>query len=276
MRLRELHDIYAGQDIYIVGSGPTASVFPMDFLYGKVCISLNDAYKMHPAIGPVAYMNHQTYAHAGTKVNYDYHEHMNQIRYPVVKATGWDQRVDIDWDHPFYYYFNWSHEIESIWDQQKDTDDLIFMRDGPSLHAALQLAWIMGAANIFTIGCDSTTLGGKHYAGFDKNGFRDDEQLKRGIVRNYDAYVCGTLVIKEFLRRKGVNVFNLSPIIGYHMVDYQFSVLNGEIGLDDAIQKGRAFNTQPEGPQGESPLEKMNRKIEEERLAAQDEKEETR
>ena len=32
MRLKDLRDIYSGQEIYIVGSGPTSNIFPMEFL----------------------------------------------------------------------------------------------------------------------------------------------------------------------------------------------------------------------------------------------------
>ncbi len=48
----------------------------------------------------------------------------------------------------------------------------------------MQLCWIMGAKNIFIIGCDSRTIGGEHYAAYDKEGY--------GMVareRNYDAYI---------------------------------------------------------------------------------------
>ncbi|MEX0758593.1 MAG: hypothetical protein WD100_03335 [Tistlia sp.] len=239
MRLRELRDVYAGQDIYIVGTGPSINVFPMDFLEDKICLSLNDAYKAHPAVTPMALMHHQLYAHKGRSITAPYHENLKGIRYPIVKASGRNRAEVADWDHPFFYYFDWSHEIDDIWTQTKDTDELIYMREGCSLHAALQIAWIAGASTIFTIGCDSRTLGGKHYAAYDKDQFRDDEVLKRGNERNYDAYVYGGLVIQEFLRQKGVRVISLSGIVGYHLVDYQYDVLRGEVPLDDVLTRGR-------------------------------------
>lgn len=238
MRLRELRDVYLGQDIYIVGSGPSINLFPMDFLRDKVCLSMNDCYKVHPAITPIALMHHQLYAHAGQDRSAPYHENFKNIKYPIIKATGRDKVEKVDWDHPYFYYYDWSHDIESIWMLTKETDQLIYMQEGCALHAALQICWIMGARNVFTIGCDSRTLGGKHYAVYNKDGFREDEVLKRGEQRNYDAYVFGTLVIQEFLKRKCVQVFNLSSIVGYHLVDYQYEVLMGNVPLDDVIKKG--------------------------------------
>lgn len=232
MRLRELRDVFLDQDMYIVGTGPTANLFPHDFLQDKICVSLNDAYKMNPAITPVALMHHQVYSNAGTSESDPYHPNFENIKYPVVKATGRSRKEVFDWDHPYFYYFNWNHDIDKLPTATKDTDDLFYTPDGCSLHAALMLCWIMGAKNIFVIGCDSRTIGGKHYAQYDKNGFRDDEVLKRGQQRNYDSYVYGTLVYQQFLRDKGINVFNLSPIVGYHMVDYQYDVLRGELAME--------------------------------------------
>ncbi len=238
MRLRHLRDVYRGQDIYIIGSGPSANLFPFEFLEDKICLSLNDAYKMNRAIGPCCLMHHQVYAHSGNNANTPYHENFVSMKYPVVKGFGRDRAEEVDWDHPHFYYYDWSHDIDQIWEQTKTTDTLYYVAEGCALHAALQLAWIMGARNIFTIGCDSRNLGGRHYAKFDKNGFRDDEVLKRGLSRNYDAYVYGTTIIQEFLRRKGVNTINLSTIVGYHMVDFQFDVQAGKTPLQDVIDAG--------------------------------------
>jgi hypothetical protein len=236
MRLRDLRDIYLGQDIYIVGSGPTAGVFPKDFLINKICISLNDSYKMHPGIGPIALMHHENYARVGGEVTDAYHPNFQNIKYPVIKASGKVRLPDeiIDFENSEYCYYDWSHEISKIWTITKETDLLYYTPEGCSLHAALQLAWIMGAANIFVIGCDSSTLGGKHYASYDKNGFRDDEVLKRG-QRNYDSYVYGTLIVQKFLESKGVNVMNLSPVIGYHLVDYQYDFFKNKMNWEEPL-----------------------------------------
>lgn len=237
MRIRELRDVYLGQDIYIIGTGPTTNIFPLDSLRDKICISLNDAYKISPFIGPIALMHHEFYSRNGKEASSEYHENFTNIKYPVVKGRGRKQ-ADIDWDHSYYYFYDWSHDIDQIDEMFKSSDYLYYTPEGCSLHAALQLAWIMGAKNIFTIGCDSRVFSGKHYAKYDKNGFRDNEVLERGEKRNYDSYVYGTLLIRNFLKRKGVNIFNLSPIVGYHLVDLQYSILNGDASVEDISSVG--------------------------------------
>lgn len=245
MRLKQLRDIYRGQDLYIVGSGPTASLFPLDFLKGKICLSLNDTYKMHPAIAPVALLHHEMYSRTGPEAGAAFHPLFSGIKYPIVKASTKNKLPDewIDWENPHYYLYDWSHDIERIWEMTKETDYLYYTPEGCSLHAAFQLAWIMGVKNIFVVGCDSRTLGGKHYASYDKSGIRDQEVLRAGQTRNYDSYVYGSLIIQEFLQAKGIRVFNLSSIVGYHMVDYQFDVLSGKVDRQDPLAKVNAGMT---------------------------------
>ena len=240
MRLRDLRDVYRGQDIYIVGSGPTASLFPMELLRDKICLALNDAYKIHPAITPITLMHHVTYAHAGNNIAAPYHQNFFNIKYPIVKATGRTRSENIDWNHPHFYYFDWSHDIERIWEMTRETDVLYYTPEGSSLHAALQICWIMGARMVFIIGCDSRTFGGKHYAAYDKDGFRDDEVLKRGEKRNYDSYIYGSLIVREFLNRKGIHVMSLSPMFGYTMLDFQYEVLTGKSSLAELLDQMRA------------------------------------
>jgi len=162
MRLRELRDVYLGQDIYIVGSGPTASLFPMEMLRDKIVLGLNDAYKIHPAVTPIAFLHHEIYAHAGDNQLAPYHPNFERIKYPIVKRSGMDRSAGLPYDHPMYYVFDWSHDIENLSKMTKDTDALYYTPEGCSLHAALQACWIMGAKNIFIIGCDSRTFGDKH------------------------------------------------------------------------------------------------------------------
>jgi hypothetical protein len=225
MRLSELMNVFARQDIYIVGTGPSASVFPFEILYGQVCIGLNDAFKLHPAVGPVALMHHHLYSRSGKSPSDPFHENFRFISYPVVKESGSDGVPNIPVDDAIFYTYRWSHAINELPTQTKLTDTLFYTPEGSALHAGLQLAWILGARRIFVIGCDGTTLGGKHYADFNKNGFRDSEVLKRGEVRNYDSYVEGTLRIIQFLEKKGIPVINMSRLIGYHNLEIQLDRL---------------------------------------------------
>jgi len=216
------------ENIYIVGTGPTVNTFPMNFFEDKICLSLNDAYKIHPAITPIALMHHEIYAHVSKDPLAPYHSYFDKIRYPIIKGSSRKKTETVDWDNPYYYYYDWSLDIEDIWTMTKETDYLYYTPEGCSLQAA----------NIFVIGCDSRLIGGKHYADYNKDGIREDQpESKMKGERNYDSYVYGILIAQEFLKRKGVNVFYQSSIIGYHMIDYQMDFLRGEVPLETIYAK---------------------------------------
>ena len=238
MRLRDLQDVFLGQDIYIVGAGPSINFFPMEFLQDKICISLNDTYKRHPAISPIAFMHHESYARTSDAIGAPLHPNFRNLKYPIAKASGKVRLPGeiVDWENPDFYFFEWSHDIKNISNLTKETDVLYYTPEGCSQHAALQIAWLMGAQNIFCLGCDSRPMGGKHYADYDKNGIRAAEVLA-GPGRNYDSYVYGSLIVQDFLAKKGVNVFNLSNIIGFHMVDFQYDVLSGKKDLVEVHER---------------------------------------
>ena len=99
----------------------------------------------------------------------------------------------------------------SEYELTKNTDILYYTPEGCSLLPTSIVDY--GSKNNLSIGCDSKELGGKHYADYDKNKFRD-QVLKEG-QRNYDSYVQGTLIVQDFLKKKGVNLFNLSSIIEF-------------------------------------------------------------
>jgi hypothetical protein len=238
MRLRHLRDIYRGQELYIVGSGPSINIFPKDFLRDKICLSLNDTYKAHPAIQPIALMHHEAYSRTGASEFADFHPLLENIKYPIVKISG-KNRVpseQVDWENPYFYFYDWSLDINKIWTMTKDTDELYYTPEGCSLHAALQIAWIMGFETIYTIGCDSRTMGGRHYAAYDKNGFRALETAPNKS-RNYDSYVYGTLIIQKFLKEKGIELLNLSSIVGFHLIDLQYDVLSGTLPIDSILEQ---------------------------------------
>src|SRR5262245_41569176 len=44
----ELYDAHSGRDIYVVGTGSSLRVFPLEFLADKITIGLNQAWKFLP------------------------------------------------------------------------------------------------------------------------------------------------------------------------------------------------------------------------------------
>ena len=76
--LKDLIEKYKGQEeIYIIGTGPSARIFPLQILADKFTIGLNEAFKLHPCtinitIHPELITNHKLTCLTKIKGNYDY------------------------------------------------------------------------------------------------------------------------------------------------------------------------------------------------------------
>jgi hypothetical protein len=217
MLITELQDKFKDETIYIVGTGPTLSLFPKNFFDNKKCILLNNAYKLIDNKGPFGLFHSVDYIYnANSLAKLLPNQNIKSIKYPVVKLSKEAYEKLYDKKFPFYFYY-YSHEIDK-YNPNVISNEIYYSKDGSSLHAALQLANLIGATNILICGCDARTFSGNHYAKIADDGFRTNEQ----VDRNYDSYTLGCIHIINLLRQKGVIIHYLSPLIGYNSLDLQF------------------------------------------------------
>ena len=74
-------------------------------------------------------MHHVNYSVEGKHKN-DKFSNFYGIKYPVAKGRGRDTTVPIDWDHEYFYFYDWNHEIERIYELTKNTDILYYTPEG--------------------------------------------------------------------------------------------------------------------------------------------------
>lgn len=195
------------QDLYIVGTGPSMTVFPREWLRGKCCVLLNDAQKHMPELGPIAFSNNLKFL---TGCN---------LPYQIVKGRlRFDPNPERDdnhcrWDDPGYYVFSYRerpwdgvshHDPGQLW---KEPNHYWNMPRGSVSIFAAQFCLLAGARSITLVGCDSCELGpGAEYLASKK---------RTAVRHDYDAYAAGLMRIKqEALRRFRVPMFTLSPFMG--------------------------------------------------------------
>lgn len=217
MVLTDLRDCFKDETIYILGTGPTLSLFPKDYFRNKKCILLNNAYKIIGNNGPVGLFHSIDYLFdAGSIGKVLPHRSSELIKYPIVKVSSRTFDIVSRRSFPFYFY-HYSHQIESF-DPNVITNKIYYTKDGSSLHAALQVANIIGASTVFICGCDARTFSGHHYGTPPDDRFRSVEVVRR----DYDSYTSGGVKLIKLLRQKGIVINYLSPLIGYNSLEYQF------------------------------------------------------
>lgn len=206
----------AGQDVYVVGLGPSMSVFPISLLHGRTCVLLNDAQKFF-MLGPVAIANHKSFL-----------EPLNPlISWPIVKgrlkSDPYFENSDnhVSWDDPTRYVFSYRDRPDDV---PVSTDPRALWREpdfywaGPIAVYACQFLLQARVRSITLVGCDGMALGGEDYFTGEIEASR--KATSKGgntwsVKHNYPAYSRNLLVMRKEAEEKfGVPIVSLTPFVG--------------------------------------------------------------
>lgn len=225
MNIGDLYGNHEGEDIYIVGTGPSMQVFPVEILKGKTCIGLNQAWKYDVKL------EYSITVHPELIVEYETAKRRKELKH----TTKWCCRaqkkpLNLTYADPRYYVFT-SHKpipthgfnpnlVRQRWEKA--------LYIGRGIHqSAMNLAYHMGAKTIFLVGTDMCSLDGTHH------GHNQHVQL-HGLPAEdvYHEYRAFTDHIREVIHELGVPVVTLSPFIGLDHADEDFVRLRDQKGLE--------------------------------------------
>lgn len=212
MRIQGLIDKHKGGDIYIVGTGPSMRVFPVDFLHDKTTIGLNQAWR---------YLKLKYCITVHPELFSDYEKDQRNKTTWIIKKKPPMEHLDLD--DPVHYVFHTEQENYEL--LVKNKPDTLFIGRGVQ-QTAMHLASIMGAKNIFLVGIDMTDLGGEHHGHNQHVKFHG---LAPADV--YAEYRKVTAKVRTILLRKGINTLTLSPFLGAVHGDEDYTRLLHELNL---------------------------------------------
>lgn len=200
-----------GKDVYLVGTGPSMAVFPLDYLTSRCCILLNDASRVWPMLGPIAFSNHRQWIEPVLNP---------KLSHIVVKgrfkSDPEPERDDnhVPWDHPKWHVFSYrerpwdtaSHtEKSSLW---AEPDHYWNLPGGTVAIFACQFAALAGAKSITLVGCDCTSLQGQDY------GLPGLVAIKQAR-HDYASYAAGLRIMQRALaKRFRIPLLTLTPFCG--------------------------------------------------------------
>lgn len=201
VNVTELYGKHKDQDIYIIGTGPSLRVFPLDYLKDKLTIGLNQAWRH----------GHWTYmltVHGELYLDWEKRQKTNKLKVgqkywivsafkPPLLATRHDSR---------WWVFASKNSLEAL-DNPQFPGCLVVLHG--IQNTALHLAYHMGARNIFLIGVDMGKLSGDYHAHEQhvKMHGRPEDEVYRDMRST-------TAAVRGWLKKKGINVFNLTSLLG--------------------------------------------------------------
>lgn len=226
MKVSELYGRHKGETVYIVGTGASMRVFPVEFLGGKLTIGLNQAWRY----GQWTYC---ITAHPELAADYI-------SATPAPPPTQWVIRgnrkpLRLQPDDPRFYVF----DREEFKDGSR-ADSSVALHCGGGIHAtAMALAARMGVAAIILVGVDIAALDGEHH-GHDQHvqaahvveGVAEDGSTVAGAAMYHDKYWRRVVPVRRAIQRDmGIPVLSLTPFMGLRNVDEDFRVLKAELDL---------------------------------------------
>jgi len=218
----ELKNINYGDDVYIIGSGPSLDHIDPSFFDNKITIGVNQVYK---------------------KVSCDYivRKEASHIEQSIesgatVICSLWDsgdikkgkRKKNTDF-HPNLDYYVFEHlenRHKSIDYSILGTDKIIVSYS--TITSAIHMAAYMGARNIIIVGHDCGTINDKYAI----DGYYDS--ISETPWKNWNEYVkwlseieAQTVEVKDRLSKYyGCNILSLNPFINYNLEGNEFKGKN--------------------------------------------------
>lgn len=239
-RVSELYQKHAGEDIYVVGTGASLRVFPHSFLADKITIGLNMAWKwvpvkygitIHPDLNIPELLGEQPPSTPPSTTWITGHEKCRGLLSP--------KKLDYAETHFHFFRYDGKKNSQPEWEPsdagrvlswvERPTEDFLYIWSSVS-QAGVNLAANMGAKNIFLVGCDNGPLGVNHHAGPQHTRWKGVSPEYR-----YSQYREGLSEIRETLRHRGIPVLSLTPFLGLHSAEAEFTQMCREQGVEAAL-----------------------------------------
>lgn len=238
-KIQELYGRHPGSDIYIVGTGTSLRVFPLEFLKDKITIGLNQSWKVVDTTYAITMM---------PKLNIPEYIEGEPPRPGITwvtkpsKVKGQCTPEETAYaDEHFYGFENDGKASLTGLDEPSETGRVLDWVVNPQpeklylwtsiSQSAMNLAANMGAKNIILVGCDNGALGGNHHAHDQHTMWKDESPEVR-----YMQYYEGVAEVRAALRKRGVNVINMNPFMKVDAPELDFSRLCEETGAEKHIE----------------------------------------
>ena len=231
--IQELKNKHLDLDIYIIGTGASTAFFPKDFLDNKITIGLNKAWEMIPNL------NYSITIHPELNINFDNEYCTKKIKWIAkqdkLSELSRSQLTEIS----RLYLFNTKEDKSSahLPNQPKETSrDLNLINPSQNQYlyqwstiaaTAMHVAYIMGARNIFLIGCDCAPLNGADHAKAQHTRWRGSSPQTR-----YSQYKEAIIEVREKLLSLDTNVLNLMPFIGISGFEWEANLIAKSRNID--------------------------------------------
>ena len=206
--ISKFKNIHKGEDIYVIGSGPSCDFIDSSFLENKISVGTNQTYRKFNT----DYIVRKE--HSLLKTTLD-----NSDSKVIVAKLNCDSGVPIDTKKNInkLYYFDHLINVSKIDLKAFNKPNHLVVSDS-TITSSMHFAYHLGAKNIILIGVDHGILDGQHtfkdyYKNISETPWKNWGQYKEWL----NKLEKDTIVLKEKLKSLGVNVYSINPFINFKL-----------------------------------------------------------
>lgn len=246
-----LNGRHAGEVVYVVGTGPSMRVFPVELLAGQTMIGCNMAWKLapvqycvtiHPDLNIPEFMDGELPRPEITWVTK--HDKARRLLTP-------DQFAQLE--ERFYYFDSHGRPNRAPAGEPQDSGrmlDWVRRSSGDNLYqwssiaqTACNLAANMGARAIIAVGCDNAALDSNHHAHAQHTRWKGAAPEHR-----YRQYYEGLAEVRAALRERGIPLVSMTPFAALDRPVEDFQRLCRELGRDSILENPDISATKRRSP----------------------------
>lgn len=228
--LEDLRDKYEGEEIWVLGRGPSLDDYPIDFFDDKISIAINYAY--------IAFPNctyyHSFHAESAEWVSKNWPDKFDRCilgcHHGSHPRDGWRRnRFEGSGEAPVYVKIKWGTGLDSNRFRKpveriiaKESCELI--NSITTLHTAIQVAIILGAKKVTLVGCELKIKNGLLHAkstwadgSYERRFFRAKERWHR--ERFFPGSLKGLQWLVEICKPHGIEIVRYSYGKGYEQIE---------------------------------------------------------
>ena len=236
----DLYGAHRGDDIYVVGTGTSMRVFPMDALAGKLTIGLNRAWQLLPVQYAITLAPH-THVPEFLEGESPHPEITWVTKRGKAKAVLTPEQF-ADADRRFYTIDiggrersgdDWVTDEGRVTEWVRRPSGTMLYQWSSISQTAANLAANMGARTVILVGCDNTALLDNHHA-----REHHTKWLGKTPEERYRQYYEGLVEVRAALRTRGVNLVSVTPFLGLGKEDEDFTALCAELDAATFVPAG--------------------------------------
>lgn len=207
--LENLRNLFLGETIWVLGSGPTAGLISDDFWIGKLVVAVNQAGERHDLYRKYrcGVFTHSHY-HAADVLplarKYPYHYFVAPEGEQGFAGEPAERLPNV------IYYPHFSTQ----WDFEPRAKENGLVVGSTSLHGAMHLAAWMGARAVIMVGADCGKLDGQvNESGYLSGNLSGDDPMP--FLERWDQHLR---LMADWLREEyGVLVYSLNPFVNLNL-----------------------------------------------------------